>query len=209
MHHLHLVGPTGTGKSTLLANLICQDIADDRAVVVIEPKGDLVDDVLARIPVERQDDVVLLDPNDTAPVGLNPLVAHAQRPELVADRVLAVFKQMYGKNIGPRSADILYAGLLTLAQRGDASLVALPLLLTNPGFRRSLTAGIRDPLTLEPFWASYEAWSDGERATAIAPVMNKLRPLLRPGLRGVLGQRHPRFDIRQVFTERKMGCSSH
>ncbi|HEX6656025.1 MAG TPA: type IV secretory system conjugative DNA transfer family protein, partial [Candidatus Limnocylindria bacterium] len=67
-----------------------------------------------------------------------------------------------------------------------------------------LTAGLRDPLTLEPFWAGFETWSDAERATAVAPVMNKLRPLLRPGLRGVLGQRQPRFAVRQVFTEHKL-----
>jgi hypothetical protein len=204
LQHLHVLGPTGTGKSTLLANLITQDIADGRPVVVVEPKGDLVDDVLTRIPAERHDDVVVLDPSDSAPVGLNPVAAHGRRPDLVADAVLAIFKQLYGSAVGPRSQDILYAGLLTLAQRGDASLVMLPLLLTNPGFRRSITGHIRDALTLEPFWAAYEAWSDSERATAIAPVMNKLRPLLRPGLRGVLGQRQPRFDIRQVFTERKV-----
>jgi hypothetical protein len=204
LHHLHVIGPTGVGKSTLLANLIAQDIADGHAVVVIEPKGDLVDDVLGQVPEHRQTDVVVLDPNDGAPVGLNPLATSGRRPELVADSMLSVFKQLYGKNIGPRSADILYAGLLTLAQRQDASLVMLPLLLTNPGVRRSLTAGLRDQLTLEPFWATFEHWSEAERAAAVAPVMNKLRPLLRPGLRGVLGQRRPRFHIGQVFTERKI-----
>ena len=80
----------------------------------------------------------------------------------------------------------------------------MPLLLTHPGVRRSLTAGLRDPLLLEPFWATYEAWSDAERAAAIAPVMNKLRPLLRPGLRGVIAQRAPRFQLRQVLTERRI-----
>ena len=204
LHHVHVVGPTGTGKSTLLGNLIAADIAAGRGVVVVEPKGDLVHSVLKQVPPERHGDIVVLDPSDPAPVGLNPLAAHGQRPELLADGVLAIFKQLYGAAVGPRSQDILYAGLLTLAQRGDASLVMLPLLLTNPGFRRSMTAGLRDPLTLEPFWASFEAWSDAERVTAIAPVMNKLRPLLRPGLRGVLGQRHPRFNLRQVLTERKV-----
>jgi hypothetical protein len=204
LHHLQVVGPTGTGKSTLLGNLIGQDIAAGRAVVVVEPKGDLVSEVLTRVPPERRGDVVVLDPSDAAPVGLNPLAGQGRRPELVADGVLAIFKQLYGESVGPRSQDILYAGLLTLALRSDASLVMLPLLLTNPGFRRSLTAHIRDPLTLEPFWATFEAWSDAERATAIAPMMNKLRPLLRPGLRAVLGQRQPRFGVRQVFTERKI-----
>ncbi len=75
MQHLHVIGPTGVGKSVLLGRLIEQDIAAGRAVVVIEPKGDLVDDVLARIPAERRDDVVVLDAADSAPVGLNPLAA--------------------------------------------------------------------------------------------------------------------------------------
>jgi hypothetical protein len=204
LHHLHVIGPTGVGKSTLLANLIGQDVAAGHSVVVIEPKGDLVDDVLARVGHDRHDEVVILDPNDAEPVGINPLDSTGRRPEIVADNLLTTFKGLYGKNIGPRSADILYAALLTLAQRRDVSLATLPLLLTHPGVRRSLTAGIRDPLTLEPFWATFEHWTEAERAAAIAPVMNKLRPLLRPGLRGVLGQRQPRFRISDVFTQRKL-----
>ena len=202
LHHLHVLGPTGVGKSTLLARLISQDIAAGHNVVVIEPKGDLVSDVLARLPASRLDDAVILEPTDDPPVGLNPPAG--RRPDLVADGLLSVLKQLYGKNIGPRSSDILYAGLLTLAQRGDASLVMLPLLLTNPGFRRSLTQHVRDPLVLGPFWDGFERWSDAERAAAIGPVLNKLRPLLRPGLRGVLGQRDPRFELREVFTGNKL-----
>jgi Type IV secretion-system coupling protein DNA-binding domain len=81
LRHLHAVGPTGTGKSTLLLNLITQDMAAGRAVVVIEPKGDLIAAVLARIPAGRMDDVVLLDPTDTErPVGLNPLALNGRSP---------------------------------------------------------------------------------------------------------------------------------
>src|SRR5207244_660111 len=103
---------------------------------------------------------------DEHPVGLNPLASRSTRPELQADRLLSVLKQLYGTSIGPRSADILYGGLLTLAQRPDASLVMLPLLLTNPGFRRSLTSTLHDPIALEPFWATFESWSEAERAAA-------------------------------------------
>ncbi|TQN41693.1 type IV secretion system coupling TraD/TrwB family protein [Blastococcus colisei] len=205
LHHLHVIGPTGVGKSVLLGRLIEQDIYDGRAVVVIEPKGDLVDDVLARIPEHRRGDVVVLDPTDARPVGFNPLLRGGQSAEVVADNLLSVFKALYADAWGPRLQDILHACLLTLARRDDASLVMLPLLLTNPGFRRSLTAGLRDPIGLGPFWAWYEALSDAERAAVIAPVMNKLRQwLLRPSLRAVLGQRRPAFSIRQVFTERKI-----
>jgi hypothetical protein len=206
LHHLHVLGPTGTGKSTLLTNLICQDMGAGRAVVVVDPQGDLITDVLERVPEQRRDDVVVLDPADSrAPVGLNPLLTRGRNPEVVADGLLAVFKGLYGEALGPRSQDILHACLLTLTRRDDASLVMLPLLLTNTGFRRSLTAGIHDPIALGPFWAWYEHLSEGERQAAIAPIQNKLRQwLLRPSLRNVLGQRHPQLSISEVFTQRKV-----
>ncbi len=206
LHHLHLLGPTGTGKSTLLTNLICQDIDAGHAVVVVDPQGDLVNDVLARVPAYRCDDVIVLDPSDTrAPVGLNPLLTRGRNPEVVADGLLAVFKGLYGEALGPRSQDILHACLLTLTRRNDASLVMLPLLLTNPGFRRSLTVGIHDPIALGPFWDWYEHLSEAERQAAIAPIQNKLRQwLLRPSLRNVLGQRAPKLSVSEVFAQRKV-----
>ena len=206
LHHLHVLGPTGTGKSTLLIRLIGQDVDAGRAVVVVDPQGDLVTDVLERIPAHRSDDVIVLDPADTgAPVGLNPLLTRGRNPEVVADGLLAVFKGLYGDALGPRSQDILHACLLTLTRRDDASLVMLPLLLTNAGFRRSLTADVRDPVALGPFWDWYEHLSEGERQAAVAPIQNKLRQwLLRPSLRNVLGQRHPKLSMAEVFAGRKV-----
>ncbi len=204
--HLHVIGPTGTGKSTLLANLILQDIKAGRGVVVIEPKGDLIQDVLARIPAERVDDVVVLDPTEAErPVGLNPLQSRGRRPELVADQVLAVFHGLYEQNWGPRMQDILHASLLTLAERGDSSLCALPALLTSDEVRRRFRSGIDDPIALEPFWAWFESISDAERQQAVAPVLNKLRPfLLRKSVRAIVGQVDPLFRIDEVFTKRKI-----
>jgi Type IV secretion-system coupling protein DNA-binding domain len=206
LHHTHILGPTGTGKSTLLINLIVQDVAAGRAVVVVDPQGDLLHDVLVRVRDERRDDIIVLDPADVgAPVGLNPLLTRGRNPEVVADGLLAVFKGLYGDALGPRSQDILHACLLTLTRRHDASLVMLPLLLTNTAFRRSLTADIRDPIALGPFWEWYEHLSEGERQAATAPIQNKLRQwLLRPSLRNVLGQREPKLSIAEAFSERKI-----
>lgn len=209
LQHLHVIGPTGVGKSTLLASLALQDIQAGSGVVVIDPKGDLVDDILARLPAERMSDVVVLDPSDqAAPVGFNPLAPVAGRqPDVLVDGLLAVFHQLWADSWGPRTQDILHACLLTLTRRKDASLVMLPLLLTNPGFRRSISqqAVREDPVALGPFWAWYEQLSAAERAAVIAPVMNKLRAfLLRPSMRAVLGQVQPAFAVRQVFTERKV-----
>jgi hypothetical protein len=206
LRHLHVLGPTGSGKSTLLVNLISQDMAAGRAVVVIEPKGDLIADVLTRIPPGRIGDVVVLDPSDSVrPVGLNPLALGGRSPELAADQLLGLFHSLYAAHWGPRTHDILGASLLTLARLPGMTLAALPLLLTDAGFRRQVLRGIDDPIGLTPFWTAYEAWSEAERATAIAPVMNKLRPLLlRPELRAVIGQARGSFDLRRVFTERKI-----
>jgi hypothetical protein len=206
LRHLHALGPTGSGKSTLLLNLITQDIAAGRAVVVIEPKGDLIAEVLTHIPPHRIGDVVLLDPTDTErPVGLNPLALDGRSPELAADQLLGLFHSLYAAHWGPRTHDILGASLLTLARLPGMTLAALPLLLTDAGFRRRVVPGVADPIGLAPFWSAYEAWSEAERAAAIAPVMNKLRPLLlRPEMRAIVGQTRRNFDLRRVFTERKI-----
>jgi hypothetical protein len=201
LRHLHLLGPTGVGKSTLMAHLALQDITAGRGVVVIDPKGDLVADIATRTPDEYLEEMVILDAADEAPVGINPLVG-ARDPDLAADVLLGVMHSLYADSWGPRTHDILHACLLTLARRGDASLVMVPLLLTNPSFRRSVTGRVTksDPMGLGAFWAWFDAMSDGERQQVIAPLMNKLRPiLLRPQLRAVFGQRRPRFDLADIF----------
>jgi hypothetical protein len=208
LHHLHIIGPTGVGKSTLMLNLICQDIAAGRGVVVIDPKGDLVTDVLERIPHERQEDVVVLDPSDeNAPVGLNPLLGTGSEnsPEVIADHILAVFHGLYEDAWGPRTQDILHASLLTLASHPDTSLLMLPLLLTNSALRQSLVSSTTDKVALGPFWEWYEHLSNAERQQAIAPVMNKLRTfLLRPRMRAVIGQVQPNFQISDIFQSKKI-----
>ena len=206
LRHTYVLGPSGVGKSTLLARSIQNDIEAGRAVVVIEPKSDLIREVLAHIPANRVEDVVLIDPNDdSGTVGLNPLAGAARNPELVADRLLAVFKGLYGASFGPRTTDIASAALHTLAQAPGMSLAGLPLILTDAAFRRRCLAHIDDPIALGPFWAAFENWSDAARTEATAPLLNKVRPfLLRPQLRAVLGQSRPKFNVLDVFTKKRI-----
>ncbi|MCX2934671.1 type IV secretory system conjugative DNA transfer family protein [Mycobacterium sp. CVI_P3] len=208
LRHTWVIGPNGVGKSTLLLNLILQDLEADRPVVVIEPK-DLIDDLLARIPEKRRGDIVVLDPFDEAPVGINPLDAshrHGRSPEVVADSLFGTFKSIWGDSLGPRSSDILRNCLDLLARRDDATLVMLPLLLTNPGFRRRLTRGVMqsDPFAAGPFWQWFDNLSPEATATTIAPLSNKLRPLLSKPIRDVLAQQHPKFNVRQVLRQRRV-----
>ena len=200
LQHTVLLGPTGAGKSTALLHLILADIDAGRSVVVIDPKGDLVSDVLARAPERRADDVVVLDPSHDRPVGLNPLAAPDTPPELIADGILAIVRDLYPQAFGPRTADVLHASLLTLASTPGSTLALLPRLLTDARFRRSLVAKVRDDVLLD-YWAEFDGLSNGQQIQHIGPVLSRLRQfLLRPSLRRVLDQPEPRFDLRDVVT---------
>ena len=205
LHHLHVLGPTGTGKSTFLANLALQDIAAGRGVVVIDPgaKGDLVSDIADRIPKHRLRDVVLLDPSDTVPVGLN--VLSASQPELAVDAVVHVFHELWAAHWGPRTADVLHHGLLTLARTPGMTLCELPPLLLNAGFRQRVLARLgSDALGVGPFWSWYQALGDTERATVVGPVLNKLRAFTqRQAIRSVIGQDNG-IDLNTLMRERKV-----
>jgi len=207
MRHLHVIGPTGVGKSTLLLSLIVQDMRAGYGVVVVDPKGDLVADVLDRVPPGRVGDVVVLDPSDDVhPVGLNPLTRRGNGDgELVVEEVTSLFRQLYAAFWGPRTDDILRAALLTLVREPGMTLCEVPLLLTDGAFRRRLVGGLDDPVGLEPFWAWYERLSDGERLAAIGPVMNKLRAfVMRRRVRHVIGQSQPALDLDEVLAKRRI-----
>lgn len=204
LRHTWVIGPTGVGKSTLLANLVLADITAGRSAVVVDPKGDLVTDIIDRLPPERLSDIVLLDGADQErPIGLNPLAG--TDPDLAVDTVLHILHELFAAHWGPRTSDVLHAGLLTLARRGGYTLCELPALLTNPQLRRAIVGSARlDTIGLGPFWSWYEGLSEAERAVVIGPAMNKLRTFtLRPALRLMLGQVGG-FDLQRIFTERKV-----
>jgi hypothetical protein len=207
LRHLWIIGPTGVGKSTLLANLISYDIHRGYGVIAIDARGDLITDVLARIPDNRVDDVIVIDPTATDhPIGFNPLASpHHER---AAGFVLHVLHSIYADSWGPRTADVMRASLLSLAHATPASpghytLCELPDLLTNPGFRRRITHQSL-PAGVGEFWRWYESLSDRERLHVIAPVLNKLRAFtLSTPLRLLLGQSEG-LDFTDIFTRRRI-----
>ena len=224
LYHTVLLGPTGAGKSTALAHLALADIHAGRGVLLIDPKTDLVADILARIPEQRRDDVVVIDPTSSRPVGINPLArtqtarsgassssgggvpGGSASPELVADTVLATLKGVFAESWGVRVEQVLAAALVTLARTPGATLVDLPLVLTNAAYRQRLIAASgADPLGTGQFWAAYEALSEAQRQQWVGPVLTRLQPfLIRPHLRATLGQAAPSFDLGEVFTRRRI-----
>ncbi|MEV4056807.1 type IV secretory system conjugative DNA transfer family protein [Amycolatopsis sp. NPDC049688] len=212
LRHLHLIGPTGVGKSTLIANLALQDVERGDGVMLVDPKSALVSDVLARVPQNRTEDVIVLDPSATDyPVGFNVLqVGRSEHErELVVDHVVHVFSELWRSSWGPRTSDVLRTCLLTLthttANDGSAfTLCEVPELLLNPAFRRFVTAQASVPDTVRSFWSAYESMSDGERTQVIGPSLNKLRSLTtRTPLRLMLGQSRG-IDLADLYRQRRV-----
>ncbi|MGW4058636.1 type IV secretory system conjugative DNA transfer family protein [Amycolatopsis sp. NPDC004747] len=198
-HHLHILGATGSGKSELMARLILNDAEAGRGVVVVDPKGDLVSDLLMRIPEELGEKVVLFDADSRSrPPVLNPL--EGVDKARAVDNLVSIFSRIYASSWGPRTDDILRAGLLTLtAMPGTPTLVDLPKLLTVPAFRQRACDQIDDDV-LRGFWSWYDALSEASRAQVIAPLMNKVRGfLLRPFVRAAIAGGKSTVDMDEVL----------
>ena len=138
LRHTYVVGKTGMGKSSLLENMISQDIQAGRGVVLIDPHGDLYENVLAQIPKSRMNDIVLFDASDTEfPVGFNILEnTNNQLDSFIASGAIGVFKKIFGHSWGPRMEYILRNALLTLIGQPDSTLLSLALLLTDDAYRK-------------------------------------------------------------------------
>lgn len=212
LRHVWLLGPTGTGKSTLIANMALQDARANHGLVVVDPKSDLCDDILARLPEQRRDDVIVLNPaaNDR-PIGFNILhAAHDESSrELVVDNVVRIFAEVWKSSFGARSTDVLRNALLTLTatHAPDGSMFTLAEvapLLEQPAFRHFVTSQPTVPEQVRSFWQTYESMSAGQRAQIVGPPLNKLRALTtRTALRLILGQSEG-LDVGEVFIKRRI-----
>jgi Type IV secretion-system coupling protein DNA-binding domain len=207
-HHLRICGPTGTGKTTLVAGQILADAQAGRGVVFIDPKGDAVTDLLARLPEDVAGKVVLFDPGDARhpPPCLNVLQGDGSGTDtdMIVDNVTGIFRRIFAGFWGPRTDDIFRAACLTLlgsvpSGSGLVTLADIPPLLGDDACRRRLTAGVRDQV-LRDFWGWYEEMSPASRAHAIGPLMNKLRAfLLRKFAHAAIAAGPSTFDMTEVL----------
>ncbi|MFI7208049.1 type IV secretory system conjugative DNA transfer family protein [Micromonospora aurantiaca (nom. illeg.)] len=197
-YHTHMVGQTGSGKTTLLANLIIDDIKAGRGTIVLDPHGDLVLDVLDRIPATLADRVVLFDPAQPNPPAMNPL--EGDDPDLVVDNLVSIFGSIFSKAWGPRMDDVMRVSCLTLLRHANVTLQHIPPLLNSAQFRSAMTVDLDDPDGLHGFWQWYDDLSPALRSQIIGPVLARLRAfLLRDFVRKTM--RYPRssFDMGKIL----------
>lgn len=202
--HCYLAGASGTGKSTLLLNMILQDIAAGHGVGVLDPHGDLIHDVLRRIPAHRIDDVILFDPaDDQFPFALNILEAKdaTERERIVAETVMSL-ERYFPASWGPRLERILtYAIYTVLDAISGATLADVERVLTDAKFRQDVILKCRDPRFVD-FWNQQFVFLP---KNAVDPVLNKLSVfLLNRTVRNVICQRHSAIDFDDVLNDGKI-----
>lgn len=207
LSHMHIVGRTGTGKSTLLETLIAQDIDAGRGCALIDPHGDLVERIAKHSLEHRPDDTLYLDAADLSqPYGYNPLklVALDKRP-LAASGMMEVFKKMWPDAWGQRMEHILRNALLLLLDQPHATLADIPRLFVDDTYRRrAITLATNEQVRL--FWKKeYPKYSFRYRADGIAPIQNKVGAFLAdPKLKRILTEPERPLSFRRIMDEGKV-----
>src|ERR1700691_6145972 len=207
--HLALFRGTGSGKSTLLRNMLAEDIAAGHGVTVVDPHGQLVEDILENhIPRHRTNDVIYFNPKDQERAfALNML--DCRRPDqrgLVVSNVIGIFKKLWAESWGPRMEDLLRNGLYALIEQpSPVSILALPKLLSDQAYRTHVLNRTQNPAVRDFFHSTYDRWQNSFREEAISAVLNKCRAFTTdPLLRAIIGQTRSSFDFREAMDERKI-----
>jgi hypothetical protein len=205
--HIYIIGKTGSGKTTLLRNLIIQHIKLGHGVGLIDPHGDLAEELLNHIPPKRADHLVYFNPGDIEfPIELNLLanVATDDR-HLVASGIVSAFKGIWRDSWGPRLEYILYNAVSALLDCRNATLLGVNRMLTDDTFRAKVIRQVKDPF-IKAFWAEeYANYDERFKREAIAPIQNKLGQfLLNPVIRNILGQVKNKVSIPFIMDNQRL-----
>jgi len=205
--HMYLIGKTGMGKSTVLENMIVEDIRAGRGVAVVDPHGDLAEKIINYIPSDRINDVIYFNPADMEyPIAFN--VVEQVEPHLrhlVASGLIGVFQKLWADSWGPRLEYILRNAILAVLDYPGSTLLAVTRMLSDKPFRKKVIDKIQDPV-VKSFWVNeFAGYADKFAAEAVSPIQNKVGQFLSSSLiRNIVGQVKSSIDLRRVMDEGKV-----
>jgi CxxC-x17-CxxC domain-containing protein len=205
--HMYVIGQSGTGKSSLLHNLVIQDIANGEGLCVVDPHGELVEGVLSMIPEERIKDVVYFNPADTDyPIGFNILeLPDPKYKHLVASGLMGIFTKIWSGVWSARMEYIMNNAILALLDTPGTTLLGITRILVDKDYRQKIIANVKDPV-VKAFWINeFEEWKDQFRNEAIAPIQNKVGQFLStPIVRNIVGQPKSTINILDIMNSGKI-----
>jgi len=205
--HMYLIGKTGMGKTTILENMIIEDIRDGKGVAIVDPHGDLAEKIIEYIPANRVNDVIYFNPADMEhPIAFN-VVEHVEPHlrHLVASGLVGVFQKLWADSWGPRLEYILRNAILAILDYPGSTLLAVTRMLSDKAFRKKVIAKIEDPV-VKAFWVNeFAGYADKFASEAVSPIQNKVGQFLSSSLiRNIVGQVKSSIDMRKVMDEGKI-----
>nr|MCU0680371.1 type IV secretion system DNA-binding domain-containing protein [Planctomycetota bacterium] len=212
--HTYIIGKSGVGKSVLLTNMAVQDVLNGDGVCVLDPHGDLIEDILCRIPPERAEDVIIFSPSDTErPLALNLLEYDQNYPEqkgFVINEMIGIFDKLYDLKAtgGPMFEQYMRNAMLLIMDDPDSgsTLMEIPKVLADENFRQMKLRKCKNQ-TVVDFWRDEAEKAGGEAALAnIVPyITSKLTPFIANDMmRPIIGQQKSSFSLRDVMDKQKI-----
>jgi CxxC-x17-CxxC domain-containing protein len=205
--HMYLIGKTGMGKSTILENMIIDDIRSGHGVAVVDPHGDLAEKVIKYIPNSRINDVIYFNPADYEyPIAFNVLEqVEPHLRHLVASGLIGVFQKLWADSWGPRLEYILRNTILAILDYPGSTLLAVTRMLSDKKFRKKVIEKIEDPV-VKAFWVNeFAGYADKFASEAVSPIQNKVGQFLSTSLiRNIVGQVKSTIHMREIMDTGKI-----
>jgi hypothetical protein len=205
--HMYIVGKSGVGKSKFMELMIRQDVADNHGICLIDPHGDVIEEILKFIPENRIKDVILIDPSDNEnPISFNPIAnVDPDFKHQLTQGLIEVLERQFGANWTPRLEHVFRFTCLALLDYPHATMRGMISMLTDRNYRQKVVEYIEDDM-VKRFWAiEFADWSEKFDTDAIIPLVNKLSQFLSdPMLRHIFGQKENKVDLEKIMNEKKI-----
>jgi hypothetical protein len=207
--HFYILGKTGVGKSTVFKNMFISDILRGEGACIVDPHGELVEELLDHIPPDRVEDVIYFNPTDTQyPIGFNLLeLKDKSQRDLIADGVVEVFKKQFGDSWGPRLQYILTNTVATALDAQGTTLLSVPRLLMDRNYRKFILKHVDDPILVKFWEEEFAQMSQNQKllAEAVSPIQNKVGRFISSAVtRNIIGQVKSTIDLREIMDNKKI-----